>query len=192
VTIATGPVERGTPILCMGDNNHQKGKRLTLPRPQDQSPPPCPGAGRPPSSDHSHMPRGERYSHTMIITMRKERKISDRVPKINPSSPVKEQRGHCVVTMVRGTKERGSPILDDNHEETHSTTHPISGIYRLSRVKEASDLLKVTIIGSVKDGPMGPSRTAHGEKKVYLVFSPSSRPYFLITGRTLCATKRSG
>jgi hypothetical protein len=47
-------------------------------------------------------------------------------------------------------------------ERGERETHLISGIHGLSRGEEASDLIKVTILGSGVDGPSGTSERGRG------------------------------
>jgi hypothetical protein len=63
-------------------------------------------------------------------------------------------------------------------ERGERETHLISGIHRLSRGEEASDLIKVTIQGSGVDGPSGPSERgrgrAHDETRMLLLGTHST------------------
>jgi hypothetical protein len=52
----------------------------------------------------------------------------------------------------------------DNQLTGERETHRISRIHRLSRVEEASDLSKVTLIGSDVDGSSGTSVRDHHER----------------------------
>jgi hypothetical protein len=47
-------------------------------------------------------------------------------------------------------------------ERGERETHLISGVHGLSRGEEASDLIKVTILGSGVDGPSGTSERGRG------------------------------